>query len=844
MFNFKIPLARVSLVFLMFMSSLAHAATQNVRVTWNDNPDKNVTVAFSTSTGGAYLKYGSSTDEASWQRANVTRVGTFGSPVISTQFVQLSQLTPNTAYYMQACDSSGCGQRYWFKTAGSSPQNMTFVSGGDSRTNRSARQQGNRMVAKIRPAFVDFGGDLTDSNTSAQMLEWLSDWELAYSSDTINGVSYKYIPGLIVIVGNHEDNDILFVCKVFGADMDRNGSCGDRDTYGAFNINGNQLRIYNLNSQLRYFVSAYTLQTDWLKADLATAGAQVQWRMAGYHVPALPRTSAKDRLNETIFAWGAHFYDFKMNVVFESDSHILKVTAPVKPAGTNDYAEVVGGTVYLGEGAWGAPLYPADRPASWLMELHQAHNFNVLQFVGDQLHVRTVLFGGEAAASAVSRAEREADANALPVALPIRKIAGADAYVLERDAAGRTIKVASNINQAPVVNAGVDQSIILPSNINLLATASDDGKPANTLSYGWTKVSGPGVVSFSASNALASSASFSAAGVYVLRMTVSDTVLSTTDDINVTVTASDNLTMLTAEAPVSGINLTSSATKLFAIDVPAGKSSLVFKLSGGTGDGDIYTKFGSAPTTTSYTLKSDGSSNTETITVANPAAGRHYVLLNAYATVSGTSIVASYPAAPVNQAPVVNAGADRSLTLPSTINLLATASDDGKPANTLSYSWSKVSGPGTVSFSAANALASSASFSVAGVYVLRMSVSDSALSTTDELTVTVSASGSVTMLSSGSALTGISLATSATRLFAIDVPAGKSSLVIKLSGGSGDGDIYTKFGSAPTTSSYTLKSDGSSNTETITVYNPAAGRHYVLLNAYATVSATSIVATY
>lgn len=407
------------------LASQADAATQNVRVTWNDNPDTNITVGFSSTASGAYLKYGTSTDEASWQVANVSRVGSFGSPVLTSQFVQLSQLTPNTAYYMQACDSVGCGQRYWFKTASSTPQNMTFIAGGDSRTNRSVRQQANRMVAKIRPAFIDFGGDLTYSNTATEMIEWLTDWELSYSSDTINGVSYKYIPGLIVNVGNHEDNDKQFVCKVFGADMDKNGSCSNRDTYGAFNINGNQLRIYNLNSQLRTSAAEHLAQTDWMKADLAAAGAQAQWRMGAYHVPALPRTSSKPSVTSEMFAWGTHFYDLKMNFIFESDSHLLKVTAPVKPSTTaNDYVEVAGGTVYLGEGAWGAPLRAADRPANWLLDLYMGYNFNILQFVGDQVQVISVLFEGEANATALTKAARDADPNALPVGLPIRKSVG------------------------------------------------------------------------------------------------------------------------------------------------------------------------------------------------------------------------------------------------------------------------------------------------------------------------------------------------------------------------------------------------------------------------------------
>lgn len=638
-----VRLAKLVVAIACLAASAAQASTQNVRVTWNDNPDTNITVGFSTTASGAYLKYGSSTDEASWQVANVTRVGTFGSPVLTSQFVALSQLTPNTAYYMQACDSGGCGQRYWFKTASSTPQDMTFIAGGDSRTNRSVRQQANRMVAKIRPAFIDFGGDLTYSNTATEMVEWLTDWELSYSADTINGVSYKFIPGLIVNVGNHEDNDKQFVCKVFGADMDKNGTCSNRDTYGAFNINGNQLRIYNLNSQLRTSAAEHVAQTDWMKADLAAAGAQAQWRMGAYHVPALPRTSSKPSVTSEMFAWGTHFYDLKMNFIFESDSHLLKVTAPVKPStSSNDYVEVAGGTVYLGEGAWGAPLRAADRPANWLLDLYMGYNFNILQFVGDQVQVISVLFEGEAGATALSKAARDADPNALPVGLPIRKIGGADAYALSRDVNGRTMKAQATGNQSPVVNAGADQSITLPATANLQGSASDDGLPTgSSLSYAWSKLSGPGTVSFSAANAATGTASFSTTGAYVLRLTVSDGEKTASDDVAISVGSTSGATPLTSGVTVSGINLAQSASKLYSITVPSGKSYLTFKLSGGSGDGDIYAKFGSAPTTSSYSYKSTGSSNSETITIRKPQAGTYYLLLSAYSAVTGTSLTAT-----------------------------------------------------------------------------------------------------------------------------------------------------------------------------------------------------------
>src|SRR5213076_1741127 len=71
-------------------------------------------------------------------------------------------------------------------------------------------------------------------------------------------------------------------------------------------------------------------------------------------------------------------------------------------------------------------------------------------------------------------------------------------------------------------------------------------------------------------------------------------------------------------------------------------------------------------------------------------------------------------AAPTNLAPVVNAGLDQTITLPSSATLNGTATDDGLPAGTLTTTWSKVSGPGTVTFANGNALNTTATFSASG----------------------------------------------------------------------------------------------------------------------------------
>jgi hypothetical protein len=93
---------------------------------------------------------------------------------------------------------------------------------------------------------------------------------------------------------------------------------------------------------------------------------------------------------------------------------------------------------------------------------------------------------------------------------------------------------------------------------------------------------------------------------------------------------------------------------------------------------------------------------------------------------------------PTNQAPVVSAGLAKTITLPATASLTGTASDDGLPSGSvLTKTWSMVSGPGTVTFGSGGSLTTSATFSAAGSYVIKLTASDSALSASSNVTVTV-----------------------------------------------------------------------------------------------------------
>ena len=92
-----------------------------------------------------------------------------------------------------------------------------------------------------------------------------------------------------------------------------------------------------------------------------------------------------------------------------------------------------------------------------------------------------------------------------------------------------------------------------------------------------------------------------------------------------------------------------------------------------------------------------------------------------------------------NTPPTVAAGADQAVTLPSAANLDGTVTDS-TPTGTLTSAWTESSGPGEVTFGNAAAVDTTASFSIEGTYVLRLTVDDGSATAFDELTVTVSPS--------------------------------------------------------------------------------------------------------
>ena len=291
------------------------------------------------------------------------------------------------------------------------------------------------------------------------------------------------------------------------------------------------------------------------------------------------------------------------------------------------------------------------------------------------------------------------------------------------------LTVTVNVNQAPVVDAGGDQTITLPAFASLDGAVTDDGLPAPpSLVTAWSKQDGPGDVTFGDASAVDTTATFSVNGVYVLRLTADDGELSAFDEVTITVNAAPpvNQAPTVNAGPDQTVTLPSSASLSGTVmddGLPA-PPNLVTTWSKQSGPGDVT--FGNANALNTSASFSQAGTYVLRLTADDGA-------LSAFDEVTITVNAAP----PVNQPPVVNAGPDQTITLPSKATLNGTVTDDGLPNNRLNIRWSKVSGSGGVTFANARSATTTATFKKAGTYVLRLTANDGALSASDDITITV-----------------------------------------------------------------------------------------------------------
>ena len=369
-------------------------------------------------------------------------------------------------------------------------------------------------------------------------------------------------------------------------------------------------------------------------------------------------------------------------------------------------------------------------------------------------------------------------------------------------------------NTGPVVNAGSNLTVTMPAAATLNGTVTDDGlpNPPGTVTTTWSQVSGPGTTTFGNVNSPSTTATFSAAGSYVLRLTGNDGQLQASDDVSVVAgtgsggsnvldvpvragaddaeerSASTSLTGGDMELVVDGTTVQTDGLRFTGVTVPrgatitnayvqfqadeGGASATNLTITGQAADnppgfttaaGDVSAR----PRTTAavgwvpaaWTAGARGAAQRtpnlapvvqEIVSRIGWASGNALVLV---VRGSGTRIAETfeggterapvlhieYGSGPANAEPVVDAGPDVAVTRPDAATLAGSVTDDGQPSppGAVTAAWSKVTGPGTVAFADSSAASTTATFTAAGSYVLRLAGNDGALQAVDDVTVTV-----------------------------------------------------------------------------------------------------------
>lgn len=197
--------------------------------------------------------------------------------------------------------------------------------------------------------------------------------------------------------------------------------------------------------------------------------------------------------------------------------------------------------------------------------------------------------------------------------------------------------------------------------------------------------------------------------------------------------------------PVTNLSAASGEALAFTFEVPEGSANLNFVISGGTGDADLYVKYGSAPTASVYDCRPYLNGNNETCSISNVQAGTYHVMIQAYAAFSGVSLVASYAEA---------------------------------------------------------------------------------------------------MSGGGFTETSLSANRGAWLNYTLDVPAGMSALNVDMSGGTGDADLYVRYGAQPTNTSFDCRPYRNGNVESCSFANPGSGLWYIRIKAYSSFSGVTLDARY
>jgi hypothetical protein len=379
---------------VLLASATASALPEHLRVIWHENPAEQAIVSWSTEgPADTHIVWDDEDHPSAQEYAHEAH------PQRSAQFVEdvatvyhdytLRNLTPSTEVHFRIVTEEGVSRPYWFRTAPADARSFVLLYGGDSRSDSDARKAMNRRIRALvesEPSVVAFhhGGDYIMNGSSwPQWDRWLRDWQETVTSDG------RVLP-IIPARGNHEGDAVLYN-KVFAFP-------GDPEAVGDWWVTriGEDLALIVLDSN----VSQAGAQQKWLESTLRDA-QQYRWIIPSYHRPAYPAVKTP---GGALYHWVPLFEQYNVDLVLESDGHVLKRTVPIREGHPDP-----SGVVYVGEGGLGVPQR-TPRKDRWYLQppgmSAAAHHVQALRVTPDAIYYSAVLEDGTVADTYVFRPKR------------------------------------------------------------------------------------------------------------------------------------------------------------------------------------------------------------------------------------------------------------------------------------------------------------------------------------------------------------------------------------------------------------------------------------------------------
>jgi hypothetical protein len=128
-----------------------------------------------------------------------------------------------------------------------------------------------------------------------------------------------------------------------------------------------------------------------LAENLSLATDKSQWIIANYHRPAWPGVKRPGR---ALKHWVPLFEDHQVDLVFESDGHVLKKTVPIYRNRRDDAK----GIIYVGEGGMGVPMRTPSKTTEWYLQApgyaHSHYHVMSLAVTEEKLRLQIHLLDG------------------------------------------------------------------------------------------------------------------------------------------------------------------------------------------------------------------------------------------------------------------------------------------------------------------------------------------------------------------------------------------------------------------------------------------------------------------